>query len=328
MTLRVGTAAVNQGLGGLSPWNVDVSRWFGSTAPTVGQKAMAASIPVVLADDQTPIEVIGTLGELATEATLLSVLAEFPFLATEATLLTRATEATLATRLADATFTSLVPAALVGGRFDVNVGSWLGSTAPTVGQKAMSSSVPVVIASDQSTLPATLKSGTAVTAMASTNGSVSTGTASANVQSIAYLFHPASVTKRIEIVRIDVSFVGRNTAAASNPVSLRGAFITAENGVPGGTAQTINPLDRADAIAADTFRTGATGAPTRVAGDLMSFVMNDTGNNSFSWTEDETGKPIGLRASVAEGFEIRSVVGASSLVAAMQVAVTFYWKEI
>ena len=49
-----------------------------------------------------------------------------------------------------------LPAALVGGRLDVNTGAWLGSTAPTVGQKAMASSVPVVISSDQSSLPVTV----------------------------------------------------------------------------------------------------------------------------------------------------------------------------
>jgi hypothetical protein len=46
-----------------------------------------------------------------------------------------------------------LPAALVGGRFDINTGAWLGSTAPTVGQKTMANSLPVVIASDQSSLP-------------------------------------------------------------------------------------------------------------------------------------------------------------------------------
>jgi hypothetical protein len=34
----------------------------------------------------------------------------------------------------------------------VNVGQWIGSAAPTVGQKAMASSIPVVLASDQPTL--------------------------------------------------------------------------------------------------------------------------------------------------------------------------------
>lgn len=53
-----------------------------------------------------------------------------------------------------------LPAALVGGRLDVNTGAWLGSTSPTVGQKAMSASLPVVIASDQSTLPVVQPSAT------------------------------------------------------------------------------------------------------------------------------------------------------------------------
>jgi hypothetical protein len=46
--------------------------------------------------------------------------------------------------------TPQLPAALVGGRLDSNVGAWLGSTAPTVGQKTMANSVPVVFPSDQS----------------------------------------------------------------------------------------------------------------------------------------------------------------------------------
>ena len=49
-----------------------------------------------------------------------------------------------------------LPAALVAGRLDENVGAWLGSTAPTVGQKAMASSVPVALASDQSTIPVSM----------------------------------------------------------------------------------------------------------------------------------------------------------------------------
>jgi hypothetical protein len=40
------------------------------------------------------------------------------------------------------------PTALVGGRFDVILGSWLGSTAPTVGQKTAANSIPVILASD------------------------------------------------------------------------------------------------------------------------------------------------------------------------------------
>lgn len=42
-----------------------------------------------------------------------------------------------------------LPAALVGGRLDSNIGAWLGSTAPTVGQKTAANSLPNVVASDQ-----------------------------------------------------------------------------------------------------------------------------------------------------------------------------------
>lgn len=45
-----------------------------------------------------------------------------------------------------------LPAALVGGRLDSNIGAWLGSTAPSVGQKTAANSLPVVLASDTGTL--------------------------------------------------------------------------------------------------------------------------------------------------------------------------------
>jgi hypothetical protein len=46
-----------------------------------------------------------------------------------------------------------LPAALVGGRLTINLGSWFGGTGPTAGQKPMASSIPVAIASDQSAIP-------------------------------------------------------------------------------------------------------------------------------------------------------------------------------
>jgi hypothetical protein len=62
-------------------------------------------------------------------------------------------------RLSDASSFIPLPTALVSGRFDVNAGSWLGSTAPTVGQKTASNSIPVVLASDD-TLIAKFTDGT------------------------------------------------------------------------------------------------------------------------------------------------------------------------
>jgi hypothetical protein len=82
---------------------------------TLGQKTSANSTPVVLASDQSAIPVTDNAGSLTVD-------------------------------------TPQLPAALVGGRLDENVGAWLGSTAPTVGQKTMANSIPVVIASDQASV--------------------------------------------------------------------------------------------------------------------------------------------------------------------------------
>lgn len=81
---------------------------FTTRIPVLGQKAMAGSIPVVLASDQSAIPI--TVASLPLPAGA-------------------ATEATLTTRVAEATFTARVP---------------------TLGQKVMSASSPIVIASDQS----------------------------------------------------------------------------------------------------------------------------------------------------------------------------------
>lgn len=89
---------------------------------TLGQKTMANSTPVVLSSDQSVIPVSDNAGSLTVDSPQL-------------------------------------PAALVGGRLDENIGAWLGSTAPTVGQKTMANSVPVVISSDQSEVQ--VKQGTA-----------------------------------------------------------------------------------------------------------------------------------------------------------------------
>lgn len=59
--------------------NSNISSWIGSTSPTVGQKAMASSLPVAISSDQSSIPVsgtvtanIGTSGSLALDATLTS----------------------------------------------------------------------------------------------------------------------------------------------------------------------------------------------------------------------------------------------------------------
>ena len=96
--------------------------WLGSTAPTVGQKAMVNSVPVVIASDQTAVPVSDNSGSLTVD-------------------------------------TPQLPTALVGNRLDTNTGSWLGSTVPTVGQKTMTESIPVVVSSNQTVIPVSDNSG-------------------------------------------------------------------------------------------------------------------------------------------------------------------------
>lgn len=145
---------------------------FDARINTLGQKAMVASTPVTLASDQSTLPVSVATLPLPTGA---------------------ATEATLATRVAAAQ----LPAALVGGRLDENVGAWLGSTAPTVGQKNMVASVPVTFAADQTALPVTFTTPGARTGVSF--GKVSLGGATAG--SIAVLratpyTEPASAAQR------------------------------------------------------------------------------------------------------------------------------------
>lgn len=88
---------------------------FTNRINTLGQKLSANSTPVVLSSDQSAIPVTDNSSSLTIDSQQL-------------------------------------PSSLISNRLDANLGAWLGSTSPTVGQKTMINSVPVTIASDQSVL--------------------------------------------------------------------------------------------------------------------------------------------------------------------------------
>jgi len=145
---------------------------FTARINTLGQKAMAASTPVVLASDQTVIPVSQSGSWTVQQGTPpWSVTVPAPLTTTgggtEATAL-RVTIASDSTGLLSVddnggsltVDTPQLPAALVGGRLDGNVGAWLGATTPTVGQKTMVASLPVVLASDQTSINVKLNSST------------------------------------------------------------------------------------------------------------------------------------------------------------------------
>ena len=110
---------------------------FTARINVLGQNTMAASTPMVIASDQSAVasknaaasQVDGhsvSIGATTDADTALTVIGRLKNLL------------------------SRIPAALVGGRFDQNIGSWFGSLVPTVGQKTMATSIPVTLPTDQS----------------------------------------------------------------------------------------------------------------------------------------------------------------------------------
>ncbi len=179
------------------------------------------------------------------------------------------------------------------------------------GDGPVGSAIPVT----QATRPMYQAScGTGVITMTATPGAVT---------SIGYLWHPSSSSKRVSIKKIIVSFSVPTPGNGEFVVNV--ARITAENGTPGGTSQTINPQDQADPASACTFRTGAA-APTRAAGDLVAVGFSTNANGQITLDETFSGKGLVCRASTAEGYEVR--VSALGLLSGVpKVGTTFIWAE-
>lgn len=179
----------------------------------VTQPISAASLPL-----PTGAATEATLATRASEATLSAISANI-----DVALSTRASEATLATRLADATFTARIN---------------------TLGQKTMANSTPVVIASDQSTLPVSF-GGTALATV--TRVAVSTTVATLSASN-------AAKTKVIVHNETGTLYVKLGTAATSTDYSYRL------------TAQTTLEIEGYTGIVTGIKQTGATDAQVTEVG--------------------------------------------------------------
>lgn len=138
---------------------------FQARINTFGQKTMAASTPVVLASDQASIPVVASAGTnlntsaLNLEATQLLIKAKTDNIPAQGQALAGAS---LPVVLPAAQITTLTPPAAIAG-FALETSQLLGNASvssldgktPTVGQKTMAASRPVVIASDQGAIPIT-----------------------------------------------------------------------------------------------------------------------------------------------------------------------------
>jgi hypothetical protein len=156
-----GTVAANIGAtGGLA---LDITLTAGS------QKTQVVSGSNILDIDssgraaiQNPSNLDVTMSTRASEATLSTLLTEAEFEARMGEVQVTPAAYTVLGRLKDirSELETRLPASLVGGRLDSNVGAWLGSTAPTVGQKSAALSIPVTMASDQPPLQVNVTSST------------------------------------------------------------------------------------------------------------------------------------------------------------------------
>lgn len=296
--------------------DVNSGSWLGSTSPTVGQKAMVASLPVAIASDQSAVPVSAatlplptgaataanqtTLGAQTTkinDGTNTAAVTAASALKVDGSAVTQpvsavslplptgaATEATLATRLADATFTgrintqgqkvmaastpvvlasdqtvipvsdnagsltvdtSQLPAALVGGRLDQNVGSWLGSTAPTVGQKLMTASVPVVVASDQAPIAVTFSTPSSYTGVSGAFLTLGGGTANTlQVMRATPYTEPAAAAQRSI-----ASASANDTAAGTGARSVRITYFDGAGNGPLTETVTLNGTTPVNTVA-------------------------------------------------------------------------------
>lgn len=143
------------------------------------------------------------------------------------------------------------------------------------------------------------------TYMVTTTTTITLATLTAGaIQSLLYAFHGAANAQRVELVRFEIG-LGGGTGGA---LSFRLNRITAENGTPGGTALTAVAADSADSFTALNIRQGATGAPTRGTDFWTQSLSAAYAGAPLVWTPSDVQKPLILRAGVAEGYEIRSVV--------------------
>jgi len=206
---------------------------FKARINALGQKGMAASTPVVIASDQSavPASQSGTWNINNINGAIS--------LPTGA-----ATQATLATLLLDSTFTSMFP---------------------SFGQKAMEASLPIAIASDQSSIPVT-QSGTWNLTNISGTVSLPTGAATAANQA-------TMVTSLSNIDAGTPAALGQTTMSASMPVTIASNQTSLAT-----TAASANRQDTYTGTANGTTINAST-APLKA----FSLQVKGTGAAATSW---------------------------------------------
>lgn len=160
---------------------------------------------------------------------------------------------------------------------------------------------------------------------ACSNGTISSGTAGSTTVSLGYLFHGSGVAIPYGASKLRVAWAG---GSGGDPIQVKLGRITAENGAPGGTSQTVQGNNQGNSASSAIFRTGATGAPTR--GTVIDEILVQAGTQG-AWEFDLSayirGQQLEMRASQAEGWEIHAVTGSTGPSVAVSFAVSATWLE-
>jgi hypothetical protein len=271
---------------------------FEARINTLGQKISANSTPVVLASDQTLSLPSGaaTSANQSTEITALGSLTETAPATDTASSGLNGRLQRIAQRI-----TSLINA--LGNPFQVGgvigntafgITNWLGSTAPTIGQKTSANSIPVTIASDQTINVTTTPSSSSQTYCASVSGFVCPAAAT-DVFTIQ-----GSATKTISITRIIIS----GTTSAGSGASISMSILKRSTANTGGTSITLTnvKLDTNNANATAVVKNYTANATVlgTLVGNLISerMTINTAGalnDNTVYDFGNRTNQPIVLR---------------------------------
>lgn len=233
-----------------------------------------------------------------------------------------------------------LPAALVGGRLDENVGAWLGSTAPTIGQKTMADSLPVVFASNQSSITVT---GPLTDAQLRATPVPVSGTVTANIGTTNGLALDASITAqslvdnaaftdgttRVQPIAFILDETGgtaltENDAAAARIDSKRAQVLVIEDATTRGIRTTVKAASTAAAaadpalvvavspnnvVAVTTAPTAST--PGFTAGDVTTAATTETAVRSTAYNEQSSNAQRSIVSTsvndTAAGTGVRSV---------------------
>lgn len=198
-----------------------------------------------------------------------------------------------------------LPASLVGGRLDENIGAWMGSTAPTVGQKTMANSIPTVIALDQSKIPVhgPTATGTAPTGYPVTIGGTDQDGYTQFIELAADKSQLVSAAPNRQVISANATITSSYSriidSYGSREISL---FINIKNSPTGTTptiTYTLQEVDPGDYTT--TVGTTVTGAALNAIGtQILTLPVTKSGVVKISWTIAGTNTPsfTGVYATV------------------------------